>query len=355
MFEDKTVNSIHQDMLDNLSPDYEKSVGNMPYDLTKSFAIEAAKIYSGLSLLADKVDVDKLTGAELTKYVLQRKGVVRKLAKKSIGIVTVTGNGNILIGDLFETASGTQFKATENKEVVDTANVNIEAVLAGSSGNVGANTINQIPVTLTGITAVNNASATYDGYEEESDASLRDRYYLALRRPPTSGNIWHYMYWAKEVVGVGDAKIFPLWDGDNTVKIAIIDADKLRGNIDLIERVQDYIDPDSLGIGEGQAPIGAYCTVVSATAKPITVGIKVTKLVGYTNEQVIANISAKIIEHLKEIAFQQNYISYAKIGSLILESEGVQDWSVLQLNTTTANVVIAPEEVATLLEVVLIP
>lgn len=354
MYEDKTIDALHQEMLININDDYEKSPGNLPYDLSRSFAIEEAKLYTALSLLASMVDIDNLTGDDLTKYVLQRRGIIRKPSNKSNGVVTVTGNGPINIGDLFETVSGTQFKAIEDVAVTTSSNVNIEAVIAGSSGNVGANTITQMPITLTGITAVNNLLGTEDGYEEETDNSLRDRYYLEIRKPPTSGNIYHYMSWAKEVTGCGDAKVFPLWNGDNTVKVVIINSDKLPANLDLIDRVQAYIDPGISGNGSGEAPIGAYCTVVSATAKQITVSVELTKVINYTDADVVANITSKITKYLQDIAFEQDYVSYAKIGSLVLESEGVNDWSDLQLNSGTTNISVGSTEVATLLLVELI-
>ncbi len=45
-----------------------------------------------------------------------------------------------------------------------------------------------------------------------------------MRREAVSANKQHYKQWAEELDGVGRAKVFPLWDGDGTVKIVVTDA-----------------------------------------------------------------------------------------------------------------------------------
>ncbi len=346
MFEDKTIDNIQNELLSNISDDYEKSPGYLTYDLLKSFAIEEAEIYAALQTIIDKVDVDKLTGDELEKYVYQRKGISRKPANAAKAVLTVTGTGEISVGDLFETSTGIQFASIEQKVISGEETVTVQAVIAGASGNVPANTITQMPVTIQGITGVTNADVAYDGYDAESDDSLRERYYESLRQPPTSGNKYHYLTWAKEIVGVGNAIVYPLWNGDNTVKVVIIDENKQVANADLISRVQEYIDPydangNPSGNGSGVAPIGAYCTVETTTAKNINISVKVTKASeNFTDETIIQNIKDKVTEYFKDIALStiDNYVSYAKIGNLILNSEGVSDYSDLTVNGGTANI-----------------
>ena len=357
-----SVDDIHKRMLDSMSDDYEKTTGFPTADITRAVAVAAKDIYDKAEEIKEKFNVDNYKDDELTRFVKQRKGVIRKEAKKAIGILDVTGNGTINAGDLFETASGIQFSATNTVVISGAGTVNIEAVTPGNIGVVGANSINMIPVTIQGIVSVNNPQATYDGYDQEADESLRDRYYLALQKPPTSANKYHYMLWAKEVVGVGEAKIFSLWDGDNTVKIVIIDSDKQPANPELITRAQDYIDPKGeliegvwtlWGTGSGQAPIGAYCTVASAAAININVTANVTLLDGYNQEDVLNSIKANITKYLKDIAFKQDYVSYAKISNEVNDTEGVFDYTELKVNSAMSNISVAPEEVAVIGSVVI--
>lgn len=351
------VDDIYNRLLENISDDYEKTTGFPTADFCKAFAIAAKDIYDKAAEIEDKFNVDNLEGEELTRFVKQRKGVLRKDAKKAIGTLQVTGTGLVNAGDLFETVSGIQFMAISNTNIFESGIVGIEAVVAGNIGVVGSNSITLMPVTIPGIVSVNNMQATYDGYDEETDSSLRDRYYLALRKPPTSANKYHYMLWAKEVVGVGEAKIFSLWNGDNTVKIVMIDSEKVPANEELIQRVQNYIDPKGeyledrwtiWGTGSGQAPVGAYCTVSSAAALNIDIAANVILLEGYNQNDVVLKIKDNIKRYLKEIAFKQDYVSYAKIANELNDTEGVFDYTNLKINNGISNVAIGPEQVAIL-------
>ena len=156
--------------------------------------------------------------------------------------------------------------ATETVAVADVATVKVQAVKAGKTGNVGAKSIILMPKTIQGIKSVNNIKATYDGFDAETDASLLERYLIAVRTPATSGNVYHYKQWAREVEGVGDTRIFPLWNGANTVKVVIIDDNQQPASLELVKKVQDHIDPmgednATWGAGYGEALIGAYSTV----------------------------------------------------------------------------------------------
>ncbi|WP_432408566.1 baseplate J/gp47 family protein [Wukongibacter sp. M2B1] len=348
MYEDKTVENIHKELLDDIDDSYDKTEGYLIYDTLKSIAIEEEGIYKEISNVSDKLDVDNLKNEELANFVEQRKGITRNQATHAIGQLTVTGNGTVTIGDLFQTESSIQFEATETKAIIDTGTVNIQCIQAGSIGNVPANRITGIPVTITGIIAVDNTAATYDGFDEESDDSLRERYYIAVRTPPTSGNKYHYLLWSKEISGVGDAKVFPLERGDNTVEVIIIDVNKQPASTELVASVQDYIDPNSSGLGEGEAPIGAKCYVESAVSLEININVSITKLSGYTDDAVKSNIEKDVENYLKAIAFESDFLSYAKLGSVILDSEGVEDYSNLTINSVTSNIPIGSKEVATL-------
>lgn len=342
---DKTTDEIHGDMLDGIDTSYQKSVGFPTYDLTRAFAIALQPFYSLLEYVAEKLDVTTLTNDELTRYVKQRKGVIRKEAAYAEGVLTVYGNRTVNEGDLFETEGGIQFEASETVIIAESGSVNITAITAGTSGNVVAGAITKIPKTLQGITSCTNEDETTGGYEEETDEALLERYLEAVQKPATSGNKYHYIQWAKEISGVGDAKVFPLWNGDNTVKVVIINDEKQPADSELVADVQDYIDPDSSGTGEGEAPIGAYCTVVSATALNIDVSVTVTLVDGYDIATVTENITDNIDNYLKSVAFEQNYVSYGKIANAINDSEGVLDYSNLLVNSGTANISVEDTEV----------
>lgn len=352
------VEVIHEGMLNDTSDDYEKGVGTFACDLTKTYAIQSYEARKKIELVASKLDVRNYHGEELDRYVLQKKGMKRKGSNAALGTILVKGNGTITTGDLFETEAGTQFKSVETVVINDSGNVKIEAVIQGLKGNVGANTIILIPITIQGVTEVTNHIPTIDGYDCETDESLVERYLIEIQKPATSGNRYHYMQWSREVIGVGDSKVISLWNGNNTVQIVIIDDEKLPATIELIERVQNYIDPkgennSTWGTGYGTAPIGAYCSVVSATPKNANVVSTLVLESGYTIEQVQPWVEEAMRKHLKEIAFLKNSVSYAILASKILNVEGISDWTSFTLNGKTENITVGKKEVAVLESVVL--
>ena len=155
------------------------------------------------------------------------------------------------------------------------------------------------------------------------------------------GNKWHYLGWAKEVTGVGDARVFPLDNGPGTVTVIIIDAN-MRG-------ADDALIASTLAHIEEVRPIGAAVTVRSAEELPVNVSLTLQiDSENYTMETVHENIKNSLIEYLKDIAFQETYVSYAKIGNTVLNCAGVLDYSDLTLNGGTANIPIEDTQVAVL-------
>lgn len=344
--------AVKEDLLNTLLnhvPDqYDKQPGSFIYDALAPVAEQLVKTAQNIEHVKTQIDMERVSGEALEQRIRERTGIERKKATQAMGTVEVTGTGDIHQGDVFETAGGVQFYAAETKTVTDKGSVKIKAVHAGVNGNVAANTIHLFPVTLTGFTAVNNVVPTQDGFEAESDEELRKRYYERIQTPATSGNRAHYLHWAKEVDGVGDAHVIPLWDGKNSVKVVILGSDKKPASQAVVTAVQQYIDPDGEGLGNGKAPIGAKTTVVSAAGVDINLSVTAVLQSGYTLEEVTNIIRRNVEKYLRDIAFAQSTVSFAKIGAMILGSGGVIDYRQLQINNGTTNLSIGKEQVAVL-------
>lgn len=330
----------------NLPGEYEKTPGYLLWDISEAVGQEMDLQDDEIRNARELFDVDNLTGEMLERFIRQRKGLVRKEATRAAGQLQVQGFGTVVEGDLFETENGVQFTAKETVTIDGMGVVSIEAVEGGNIGVVGANTITQMPVTLEGITICNNPEATEGGYDAETDDSLRNRYYTKLRTPDSGANKYAYRNWAMEVTGVGDAKVFPLGHGDNTVDVVIIDAEKKPASEALVKVVQDYIDPESAGKGEGVAMIGAHCYVSSATGLWIDVAGKITISGGQT--EIENAVKKSIEEYLASIAYSGRNVSYAQINNAIIETEGVIDVEELTINESTANIVVPERSVAIL-------
>lgn len=338
----ETVQEIHERMLSNIDDEYDKSDGSFIYDATKPSAIEFENVQKRIAKVQEKTDVEKLKDVELERFVYQRTGIERKQATKATTTVIISGSVGSLIrkGDLVGTDT-INFISTEEKVIGENGFVEVlvECEQYGSIGNVPANSITTFPVTISGLVNVYNPEAVTNGYEAESDEDLRQRYYDKLQRPGKAGNKYHYLEWAKEVVGVGDARVFPRFNGPLTIKIVIINANKQPADDELIQSVYNHIAEEM--------PFGVEELIVeSAKAVPINLTVSLTIANGYTESIIIERIKENIAEYLKEIAFDSTFVSYAKIGSLIIGTEGVIDYQNLLVNGGTANIPIAEDEVA---------
>lgn len=328
-------------ILSNIPDRYDKSKGLFPYDFSKATAIEFERKNKEIQEVASKLDVENLEGEELERFVYQRTGQERKPATKATKVVTITGQEGAKIskGDLVS-ADTVNFVSLEDKTIDSTGQMTVlvECEEYGSIGNVPAGAIKYFPVSIPGLVDVYNPEAVTNGYDAETDDELRKRYYEKLQRPAKAGNKYHYEQWAKEVVGVGGVRVVPRWNGPLTVKVVIIDSNGQPASQELIDNVFNHI--------ESERPFGANVTVVSAIPVEIDISVNLVLADGYTEQQVKNYISQNIVDCLKSIAFKTNYISYAKIGSIILETEGVIDYSNLKVNGGMANIPIGNEEVA---------
>lgn len=343
------VNTIHNTILNNIDNSYQKTEGYPTYDLTRGIAYGIDLVYTHSKEVEYKQHIENLSGDELVQVIFERTGLERKHATKAEGELTVIqGFGNILKGDLFETETGVQFESLYSGLVQTGDKFKIRALVGGVDGNVTANTIVYMPVTITGISKVTNAKATEGGYDEETDSSLIERYYDRLRNPINGVNANQYIEWAENVDGVGGAKCIPVWKGINTVKVVIIGSDFKPATTPIIKAVQDYIDPHKNGDGAGEAPIGAVTTVVSATTKTINVSLQLTVNSGVKVDDVKANIKKLLERYITSIGFKESYVSRAKIGQQILSVNGVKDYYDLKLNGGYENVRLTTEDCAVL-------
>lgn len=335
LFENQTFETILQRMLDRIPDDMDKREGSIIYDALAPAAMELAQMYVELDVVLRLAFGETSTGEYLDRRAADF-GVYRKQATSAVrkGVFT-NGDGapfNIPIGSRFR-INDMVYVAIE--KIVD-GQFRMRAETSGSAGNQEFGNLLPIePIERLGTAVL--ADVLIPGEDEESDDSLRKRFLQKVRESGTSGNVSNYKQWATEVAGVGSAKVTPLWNGPGTVKVTIVNTDMQPATTELVEKVQEYI--------EQVRPIGASVTVASATGKPINVSANVILASGYTLQNVQDAFAASLDEYLKEIAFSMTYVSYAKIGTLLLSTPGVIDYNGLIVNSGTVNVALQDEEV----------
>lgn len=321
-----------------------KIEGTFENDVLASNSLEFQKIEVELEQAYKAAFAETSWGEYLTMRAAEF-GVDRKAAVKAVGSVTVSGTKGASIpqGSLFATDDNLMFATDDAAVIPDTGHVDIAvtAQTAGIAGNVLANTITRIPMSIPGVSSVTNTGAMHDGYDEEDDTSLYNRLVFKVRQPATSGNVNDYIEWATSVSGVGKVKVIPIWNGNGTVKVIVTNANGETASDTLLQAVRDYI--------ESRHPVGADVTVVAPEIVNIAIALTVTN--GTGNADAIKDL---INKYFVSNDFDGEKVSYAVLGRMILDNSdtiGVLDYDNLTLNGGTSNITVTSEQLPNISEV----
>lgn len=336
MYGEQTFEAILERMLNNLPNTIDKREGSVAYDMLAPKAIELAMAYLELSNVID-IGFAATTYGEFLDLKASEAGLTRIPSAKATGLVvfsSLVDGLEIPTGTVVYTDSGIRFLTDNDTAIFNgTASSSVTAEVAGLSGNVPVNSI--INVEIAEVTC-NNSSITINGKDTQSDEDLLNAYNAKLRAPVASGNIHHYRQWASEVLGIGDARVIPLWNGNGTVKILLVGTDKKPVIASKVTEVTDYIN--------SVRPIGSTITVESAIAKTITVSADITLAINYTLANVKIEIEREITEYFASASFVDIDIKFSKIGNIILGIPGVLDYSTLTINNQSSNILLAENE-----------
>jgi len=338
MYELQTYEAILQRMLDRVPNDIDKRPGSVIYDALAPAAAELAQMYVELDINLRLAFGETSSGVYLDLQASDM-GVTRKpaTAAKRKGLFWDANN------QPFDVPVGSRYSCEQVNFVVRSrlaaGEFELECETAGEIGNTVFGSLLPIDY-IVGLARAELTDVIVPGEDVESDESLRARYLQKVREPGTSGNVADYKRWATEVIGVGTAKVMPLWNGPGTVKVIITDSDRRPASPSLVDAVAAHI--------EEVRPIGSAVTVVSATGKPIDVTATVTLATGYTLQQVQDAFVQQLEAYLRETAFELTYVSYARIGTLLLGTPGVVDYTNLLVNGGVSNIPLQDDEVPVL-------
>ncbi len=202
------------------------------------------------------------------------------------------------------------------------------------------------------------------GSDAESDDSLRERVLEKINGPAANGNKQHYKTWCESIDGVGRARIFPLWNGENTVKAVLIDTVGQPCSAAKVAEVQEYIDPADKGmttvvdgktyvvgdgLGNGVANIGAHFTAVAADAYTLDVTFDAELTAGGTIEAATEEATEVITEYLRDLVLEASdeeliLVRIALIGALLSACSTIKDYSNLRINGGTTNIEMEHED-----------
>ncbi|MEA5085109.1 MAG: baseplate J/gp47 family protein [Lachnospiraceae bacterium] len=342
LYEDVTPESLKEQILGEITK-WDTREGSFADILISPTAYVLWQTIQSLNSILPIAFVDETSG----QYIDKRSGefgIYRKEGTKARVLMQFTGTEGTAIsaGNVVLDGDGYEYivESTITVGSDGTGTGYAEAADVGDSYNAESNTITLQYKNISGITAVTNPEAATGGTDEETDSALVQRLYDYWQTPTTSGNIYHYKKWALEVDGVGAAKIFPLWNGNGTVKVVVSDSSMLPASESIVEACAAYI--------EEVRPIGATVTVESASQKDIVVNAVLQMDQSRTLADVKADIETAIEAYIKSMAFEATTLLYNRIAYIILGIEGVVDYTSLTLNDSSGNVAIADNEVAVL-------
>lgn len=336
-----TKDEILQRMLDNVPDALDKREGSVIYDALAPVAYEMEQEY---------IAMEKML-ANTYARTADRDGLI--LRAEEIGLVpfpaTYAIRKGVFTPSTLEIAIGERFNyETLNFKVIEkisTGTYKLQCESIGAEGNLGAGMLLPINYVQGLETATLTDEVLIYGEDEESTEDFRKRYFDKINSEAQDGNVAQYKKWAAEYPGIGNAKVFPLWNGANTVKVSILNTENGLASSTLISDFQEYLDPGSTGLGNGVAPIGAIVTVSTATATNITVSGTITLADGYTE---IEGLNEDIEKYFKSISYSKSVVSLIGIGSVILNNASVDNVSNLKINNGISDVTLGDEKIPVL-------
>jgi len=356
--------TIHRRMLEKAPPGISTKEGDFFWDATRPTAIEKAEVTQLKLQNILRLAFPQTSYGQYLDFLGEMKGVFRHPATPATGTVIFTGQpgtvipaGFVVLTEAAGPSPAIEFQTKERVQISEEGTVTVaaECLKSGSIGNVAANTITLLSEPINGIASVTNPEPFTGGTEMEDDDGFRERI-LAAYDEPLSGAKKDYIRWAKEVPGVGDVYVIPLWAGPGTVKVLIMDSNGQPANQELIEAVQNHIAPDG-NLGGGLAPIGADVTVDAPEVFEVNIALTIVLKDGYSLEDVMEDLTANIKQFLGTFEINTgdrplDRITVTRLGHVVLSTEGIADYSGLTVNNNDEYIEIPEQEVPILGDVV---
>lgn len=335
-----TYENIKQRIIDNINIDIDKREGSFASNIISPLSEELAKAYINIEDILSLGFIEDTFDTYLDKRVSEF-GVYRKTGTKAIGEIKVEGQeGAIITNGTLIKANDLYFTVLNDIELPTDDILYVEANEVGYKYNLLANTEFELVEKNDKVTKLTNEANFSKGVDVETDEELRKRFIKVVNNPSTSGNKNHYEEWALEVNGVSRAIVYPLWNGNGTVKVMVIGNDNKPVLEDVRKNVEDHITENM--------PIGCQLTVTTPTNLDATIVATIELKEGYEIEEVKQEFEAKINEYLKSVT---NEFTYSKAYGLLANIIGIEDIGTLTINGGNSNITISEDKIINISEI----
>lgn len=348
MYENVTYEDILQRMLDRIPDDMDKREGSIIYDALAPAAVELQNMYIEFDVILKETFAATASREYLIKRVAER-GIIPYPATAAILKAESEPSAlDIPIGSRFS-LNDLNYVVTEK---IQSGQYKVQCETLGESGNEYFG--NLIPINyIDGLESIEITELLIPGEDEESDASIRERYQDTFDTQPFGGNVEDYIQKTNALAGVGSTKVTPVWNGGGTVLLCILNSQYSQASSTLVNTVQEAIDPDPQGTGLGIAPIGHTVTVRTADNVTINIKTSITCQEGYSFEGLKAQIEAAMEAYLLEIRTawadeSSSVVRISQIETRILNIQGVIDVTNTKINNIASNLALGVYEIPVL-------
>ena len=256
-FSGYTRKAIQEDMLGQVPDDLDKRQGSMIQTAIGPVAWYLEGTYMILDQIQTNSNPQTAVGEALDLITITR-GISRNAARAAVRKGTF--NVPIPSGSQFKTINGAASLIFISGDAVtnESSDGNYVYLLTcatpGSAGNSYTGAI--LPITvISGLTSASIGAIETAGTDEETDESLRSRYFASFDVASFGGNISAYRNTILAIDGVGAVQVYPTWNGGGTVLCSILGSDFKPAIPATIQEVQNIICPSEDG-GSTPSPNG---------------------------------------------------------------------------------------------------
>lgn len=325
-YENMTYEVILTRLLDRVTSNYpnvDTREGSMIHNALAPAAMELAIAYNALDNVRDESFVE--TGSRECLYMKCREiGIDTNNFEASSGVFKGVFDIEIEIGsrwncDLYNYEVTSYIGMADSKYEYE-----LTCESTGTAPNSVFGTLTPISYLPIGLNHAELTECLIEGESERTNDEIRATYFSTINASASDGNVGQYKEWCANYAGIGNHKIFPLWNGANTVKVSILSVSNRAASPTLVSEFQEYLDPNVTGMGDGEAPIGAFVTVSTATEVPIGVMASIKLVDGYNEDAVKANIEKALSDYFAEMSYVKSQVNYMQVGATIISADGVE-------------------------------
>ena len=330
VFEDKTYKNLIAKCMSYAPEDIDTSEGSVMYDVAGPLCMLLAENFADLSLLNEQMKIPTMTG-EYLRSKAEEYNVKINSATPWIYKFVYEGADVYVVN----TCTVTNIADRKSRQMLHRAKKqNPDAVVSKGTAVIPVYPIQGLKLSEVG-------DVFRYPKDADTDEQIRSNLQKALAQPSENANVAQVKKWVEE---------FEYKDGAKPIKSAIVYAcatyDKKTGllskdvpnnvliflnvdenynNDDVVNDIQEYIDPDRLGYGEGKGVIGTIYNVYSLVTIDISISAKL-----YVQSSIFSNVD---VDEIKSVILEKlnNYFD-----SLVDTSSG--DYIYIYLDNLKAEI-----------------